>query len=489
MDDKLTLMFENYLQRVKLLEEVELILMNESVLTPTEDSNKRLSSQIQQLSQTMANMQKEFNLNYKAAPYGVKVQKLSQMRGPAKYIFFIKEIIRWIGDGLVYMLSRIVQFVASLTGTGYNAEVVKHKNMFERETDLIQELEYNIIGEPESVKKLSGLDGAFVRQYTFNGKVSDDGKIMINDETQMISQEDTLNESSQAPTLKTKYDGNKPAEQTDRDAMKLKEKYGRMEENTLITFDVARDVKQLKLMLNAYFNLYDNSFGSFGENLFSVEELSQIYSFYQSAFDSISSALTNDSLFKPKKISLGSIERAFESIQNTINVDKLKRAIALTSENVRNLSINYEMLKNRIKQILNVIVATQATLFSRLEGKYLVMFTAATSNEFNEIIDIFDARIKDLTKQVEQIKQVQNKFVDLLGKFRHTDSAWSALMNNESYAFSVSESNAFEKLKTATTYTLQLSQLRFDVFSKYVDTMIGIRQMISAAAGAIKIQQ
>ena len=361
------------------------------------------------------------------------VEKISDRKFPKNIIFFIQQLIEWIKRIVVYFIEKIKNVFRALVNRPtkeLNPDALKLK--LERSKKLEQIIGVtNVSGKPQPIRvnaiKASDID----KYYALKG----------------LKEDSDLSEGAIDDVL------------AKRESTIVKK------QPVVISVDISKDLITLKELVQHFYDLYDNAFGSNNENLFKTDDLELILKLFKDTMYKIETG-------RADVYQVGSAAIDVEAI----NSGRVKDNLIRTNSNIVALKGAYMETSKMIQSVTNIISHKEFLMLSGygIDRKW---FSSATYKEIIEIANTIRPRLKDAAKNEKALTKMQKAYTNIANKLTDMQRAFMALSN-------VSYSSVYQRrivdLCNSARYMTQIVTLRLTALTLYTKEIKDIRDVLIA---------
>jgi len=367
------------------------------------------------------------------------VQTVGDMKFPENVIFFLGQIIKWIKNIVLYF-------------------IVKFTNMLKR---LARMPDKQVDIDPSALK-LDLTRAKKIEQVATQVKVGrDDGIVKLwsvkPEELNRVGLEESLLDLVTAAGFKG--NNTSPAKSGDIDASK---------KPIIISLDFSKDLLSLRELMQHFYDLYDNAYGSNNEKLFDTSDLEAILRVFQTTIKKIKNGDA------PMTYSMG----GYATEVSAIDSSKVKDNLILTNANINNLKQAYVITADKIKNISQIINSKEMMALADYSFDYK-MLTAGTLNQLQGIVDTIPSRLKDAEKLSKQLSKMGNQYSKLIKELEKMQLAVTSL-SPITYD-SVTNRRMLDLLNSA-KYMSDVVTVRLTGLGLYIRELKDIRGVISMMA-------
>lgn len=365
----------------------------------------------------------------------VSVQNITDMKFPQNIVFFIKQLISWIKNLVIYFIDKIKNFLSLL---------LRGKKVEPRLTK--DELKLSF----DKVKKLEVVDGVSDNKTKSDGKVIKMYNLPLSD--YKISEYIPLREN-----LSDLFTGG--------------EKAASKGNAVIITVDLSRDMLQLKELVQHFYDLFDNAFGSNNEQLYDTTDLELILKVFKDTLAGLKSG-------RSSMIQVGSKLGAVEAI----SADRVRDNLINTNANIEALKGAYTATKAKLTQTSSIITNKELMMANSMGVDFKVL-SSATYQEMIYILDTITPRLKEAEKMQKKLEVMQRAFNSVSEELKKMQQNVMAL-GNVSYQ-SVYQ-RQFVDMFNASRYMTQIVTLRLSGIGIYIRELKDVETIIETLANLNK---
>lgn len=399
------------------------------------------------------------DMTYKPLAGFTEVTKMSEMKFPANIIFFITQFIKWIKNNVLNFIDKFSNIVRALLGleTG--------KGKFSKE-DLKLKFEK---AKAIETKYVIGDNDVYRKDKSFNNYLS--GDEVYTSEVKPVS---LLNlpysEVKQLGLLESLEDINifKNAELLTEGSFNRAdiEKSAGGDSINVIKLDTTKDLFALKQSLDHFFDLFDNSYGSNDEKLFSIDDLEIMLKMFTNTLELLKNGANMDSALEIRG------ELTFSG--DAINATRLKDNLLRTKINTDNLKAAYVVTNKQINQIAQIIMNKNLLGASQMGVQYAFL-SASTYETMINILKIIDERLKDAKEMEKKLNKMKTAYVKLTNAL---DAKRAKLNTLSGLAYTTIIQRKVNELYDGARYMTQTVQLRLNTLALYISELNDTRAIL-----------
>lgn len=355
-------------------------------------------------------------------------KKVSEMKFPQNIIFFIQQIIQWVGKFLLSIINKITNGIRRLVGLDTKEQKV------DVSMQLAKLKKLSIVGTPTA--------GSTPQKYVTLSYVDADKLATLNEcKTEEEINSVVLNEAETISLSSSEVTKRIP----------------------IITMNLADNFEDMNLIIDKFFEVFDNSYGSMGEYLFSTEDLELVLKQFQ--------VILTD-LKKGNLPSYALSGKTFE--QNQIDRDRLLIIRDKTLINTDKLKDIYTQLKNKCLTIVSMIANKRLMAAVDMAGAYK-FYSAATYEAMEKILKVLEVRLSDAEKMEKKLNNMKTAYDKITVELRKQSNMITNLLgSNYQFYHQQLMSNLLESSRIMT----QLTTLRMATLSLYIKCLKDIQQSI-----------
>jgi len=342
------------------------------------------------------------------------------MKFPDNIFFFIGQFIRWIKNVVVYFIKKFKNVIKRLVG-------IRPEELDPRMLEL----------DLRRAKKVEQFSGAIdLGSGLRNSDITKAWRVDPKD-IQVLEEGEDI-------TLK--------------DVLGIKK-----DKSIFVTFDLSRDLLNLKELVTHFFDLYDNAIGSNNENLFAADDLKVILKLFEDSLKNIQHGDLN-------VYSIGS--NSFEV--NTIDKNRVYDNLVTTNTNINRLKEAYMSTSAKIQDITKIISTKELTMISDL-GVSRNILGSSTIMAIKNIMDALNARFKQAAAAEKTLNKIAVSYEDLVKKLQKVQqiaTSVSTIQYDSIYSKKMAE------LLNAATWMSKIVSLRLAGLGLYIKELNDVRQAL-----------
>lgn len=420
-------------------------LSYKDILDLYDKMNERSAQKIDKLEDDLNKLKKEKRINpsYSAQPQYVEMKELKNLPFPQNIVFFITQLITWIKRNILNFIDKFSNIVRSLLGLRVSEPKFNKDDLtLKMSAAKTIETKYGVItdGNTYNLKydtsdDLNRINGYKVLpRYEVNAKPAKIININPSD-VKLLTDDWKLLDS---PVINE-------AEQDVR----------------ILTIDTSKDLYNLKLSLQHFFDLFDNAFGSNDEKLFSVDDLEIILELLKKSVKTATDGMPT-------------MEVSGALTTNTIDANKIKDNLIRTKINTDNLKKAYVITNQQINAIAKIIMNKNIIGISQMGVQYAFL-SSSSYKELSEMLEIVDTRL-------DEAKNIEKKLIKMKASYetltKELEKKRSGLAAVKAFNITTIAQRQIENLYDASRYMTQVVQLRLNALSLYISEINDTRSII-----------
>ena len=361
-------------------------------------------------------------------------QKVSNMKFPANIIFFITQIISWAKNVVIYIVEKIKNLIRiafgdkphQLDASALKLNLKKAKQIEQVATAIDLGRGGDDIIKPYSIaaSEIEKIGGFALREASLGQLLGIDKGVA-------------------------------------KDAVR--------EVPVVVTIDLARDIANLKELLQHFLDLYDNAYGSRNENLFGTDDLEIVLQIMEETL----------SRLKKGDTALYSLSGGNPVEAAGVNSARVKDNLILTNENINNLKVAYVQTASKIKDLTKVINSKEMYMLSDLGVSYAIL-SSSTQLEMNDILEkILPTRIKSAQEAAANLDKLSRQYKEFIDTLK--DMQKSVLMISNITYDSTFNKKIIDLLNSA-RYMSDIVTLRLSGIGLYIKELKDIQGILTMIA-------
>jgi len=364
------------------------------------------------------------------------VQKISEMKFPENIIFFFQQLISWIVGLIKKFISFFTNAVQRLFGLGEGEKYEDDIKLNLQRSKKIESLAMPLSNQKDYAAKRN-----FPKAVSLVGfDINDFEKLQsLFEEPQYRSSLDR----SAAKSVSTE----------DNEGKQVK----------AIDINISKEMEGIHQLLQYFFDLFDNSYGSNREHLFGTEDLEMLMQLFQATIKDLGEGTVSTTAISGKLTSM-----------QLLSADKLKDNLIRTKVNTDNLKKVYVQIQESVTNMLAVLSHKQLIAAEGLGVSYR-FYSASTYVQMIKILDAVKPRVKQAEQMEKDLKKMQtifDKLVVQLGKQRQVLLGFGQVTYTSVYQRKISE------LFDASRYVSQTISLRLATLGLFIRQIKDIQESI-----------
>jgi hypothetical protein len=382
---------------------------------------------------------------YRPITGAVEVTKISQMGFPENIIFFIKSLVSWLINVVRKFISVFTNVVRRFFGLEEGQETVTARDLTlklaksKEIRSITSGFSYGDTKEPkpiqlmklpvENIERVSRILGESAKIITIN-----EAGLFGDEEAEPREKGYYLNIENEDDRKKAqKALGIQPQEKT----------------FSMVEIDISRDLENLEQLIQHFFTLFDDAYGSNREHLFETDDLELLLKLFRDTMYNIEHGTLRTYAVDGKLTSA-----------NALDASALKNNLMRTHVNTEKLKEVYVQIQKKIQNTL-LIIGHKQLIAGETMGLRFKYYSAATYETMIAIINAIDPRIKQVASMERQLTTLRRRFEDLtvqLGRMRTSLQGFGEVVYETSYSKKIND--LFEGARYVTqTITLRLATL------------------------------
>ena len=393
--------------------------INEAYITLKEEENIKIKDLIVKLGQITSG---DEEIRYSPAPRFEIVKTIGEMKFPQNIVFFIKQLLSWIRNVVLYFFKRFTNFFKKMIGRD------------------VKPLDKDIL----SLKNLSQkIEKAKLLNFSFNAAAAPKTQVVraYNIKAEDIKDFDkTVNKLFESTILKENE-----------------------KRSIVVSIDLSNDLEAIQALLQHFFDLFDNAYGSNSEFLFGIDDMVLFLDTFEKAFKNIG---------KIQSYEFDGITAEIEMIDSTRVKDNLIR----TNLNVTQLKEAYMSISNKLEDVARIVANKQLIGATNMGASY--KFYSASTYEFMlSILRTMAPRLKDAKDLEKKMKNMQEKYLKVTEKFEKlARNLGYASYGNVTYTSIIQRK--VSNLLLSAKYMTQTVTLRLSTLALYIKLLSDINETI-----------
>lgn len=362
------------------------------------------------------------------------VERIGDMKFPKNIIFFIKQLSAWVVRVVLFFYEKFKNILRRLVGIApkeLNVDALKLKleKVKDLETTMIS-LDGNQAGKPVKVFKIP------------------EGKL-----EPYVALKESLNEgllddiANKFKVTKATVENDNPKKQTP----------------IVVSLDLSQDILNLQQLVQHFYDLFDNSYGSNAEHLFKTDDLELLLQLFKRAIENIKTGSVDAYQLGTELVELNAVSpgRIYENLKNTY-------------ANVNELKLAYQETFNRINKIAKIINNKELTMVSSMGVDYKFL-TSSTMHQMINILKTIKPRLKEADKLESKLSKAEDKYKKIVKELESLQRAFVAVGN-------VTYTSVYQKkineLFNASKYMTQTISLRLTAIALYIKQLKDLKEIL-----------
>lgn len=397
------------------------------------------------------------DMTYKPLIGFSEVTKMREMKFPSNIIFFITQFVKWIKNNVLNFIDKFSNIVRSLLGleTGkrkFNKDDLKLK----LEKTRAIETKY-VIGDQDVYRKDDDVIDFLSGEERYSSKVKPVSLLNLPyDEVKRLGLTEELNIFKNIELLS---EGSFNSKEFDYGA------HGTDSVN-VIKLDTTKDLFALKQSLDHFFELFDSSYGSNDEKLFSIDDLEIMLKMFENTLKLLQNGANTDSALE--------IRGELTFTGDAINATRLKDNLLRTKINTDNLKAAYVVTNKQINQIAQIIMNKNLLGASQMGVQYAFL-SASTYETMIQILEIIDARLKEAKDMEKKLNKMKTAYVKLTNAL---DAKRAKLNTLSGLTYTTIIQRKINELYDGARYMTQTVQLRLNTLALYISELNDTRAIL-----------
>jgi len=397
------------------------------------------------------------DMSYKPLIGFSEVTKMREMKFPSNIIFFITQFVKWIKNNVLNFIDKFSNIVRSLLGleTGkrkFNKDDLKLK----LEKTRAIETKY-VIDDQDVYRKDDDVIDFLSGEERYSSKVKPVSLLNIPyDEVKRLGLTEELNIFKNIELL---TEGSFNSKDFDYGA------HGTDSVN-VIKLDTTKDLFALKQSLDHFFELFDSSYGSNDEKLFSIDDLEIMLKMFENTLKLLQNGANTDSALE--------IRGELTFTGDAINATRLKDNLLRTKINTDNLKAAYVVTNKQINQIAQIIMNKNLLGASQMGVQYAFL-SASTYETMIQILEIIDARLKEAKDMEKKLNKMKTAYVKLTNAL---DAKRAKLNTLSGLTYTTIIQRKINELYDGARYMTQTVQLRLNTLALYISELNDTRAIL-----------
>ena len=362
----------------------------------------------------------------------------------ARVKFLLERVIDWLKRVVIYAIDRIRTIFYTIVGRKDDASKMLSKL---KDADL-----------KFRASKISKIDTGFLKSV---GDKQNSPVRVLEVDTKTITQNPTIFKALVESVELTESDHDPERQDNRTNVYQYGVPSNERPVQRVLELDVSSDLYALQQSLSHFFDLFDRSFGSVGENLFDTADLTIVYNYIDHLCKSFEKGNVNPAILQNQLTNIDS--------------DTIYENLIRTKTNVDNLEKAYYTTYQQIDKINKIITSKQLASLAAYGVNYMFL-SQYTCNAMGDMLKYIDDRLKDAVKMQKELDSTRNKFTELCTrteKLRNSIKGFSYIQVNTIYEQKIND------LYLSTKYITQITTLRLNTLTKYIQELQQVRLTIA----------
>ena len=234
----------------------------------------------------------------------------------------------------------------------------------------------------------------------------------------------------------------------------------------VVTIDISKDLLSLKELVQHFYDLFDNAFGSNNEKLFDTEDLEIILTILKSSIQDIKSG----------HMSTYEIQGGMGEI-SSLDSGRVRENLIRTNQNITSLKGAYMDTASKINDIAKIINSKELLMVTDM-GADFKWLTASTLEQMIQIMSTIEPRLKE-AKALEKLAKMEVAYKKITLQLQKMQQAFVTVGN-------VTYISPYQKrindLFASSRYMTQTVSLRLTCLGLYIKELKDIREIITMLA-------
>lgn len=357
------------------------------------------------------------------------VQKVGDMKFPANIIFFLKQLGSWIVNIVLYFIEKFKNIIRRLLG---DHDSVTKIDMDKLKLNLNKTKEIETVSTSMRIGKMNDIIAA--------RKLKDADVVLMEGLTDFVIKKDLPKDPEK--------------------------------ERVIVTLDLSKDLESLRLLVNHFYELFDNAYGSFNEKLFDSTDLKLILEIFNDTLSNIK----NGNPAREVSIS-GNVTEV-----SAVNAARVKENLITTNSNIEQLKLAYVQTAAKIKDVVKIINSKELLMLSDLGIDYKLL-TSSTIRQMMDILKSIPVRLKEAAKMEKQLDKVKKEYDVLVRKLAEAQRSVMSLSN---ITYTSTYAKRMNDLFVASRYMTDIVTLRLSGLGLYIKELKDVRDILAQLNGINK---
>lgn len=386
------------------------------------------------------------SIYYSPEPVFTVDQSIKDVGFPQNVFLFIKALVTWIKNHILDIIDKLTNVIRNMLGMSIGPARIKPEDLKFNLVRAQKVQTYIAAGNVSNLKQAT--DFTDVLKNKPNGHFSE-----VNQPVQAIT--------VSSDQIKPLFAGYMP-EEIGTALLEMNTSADVDHQVVIISVDTTKDLMDLKEYLNHFFSLFDDAFGSNGEQLFTPQDLQILLVAFKKATDELIHPENQVPIVINGQISLD---------YNQIDADKVRDNMIRTLSNTNMLKDAYTHTSDQIALIAKVIGDKNIQGVTSMGAQYALL-NVSSMNMLIDLVDITDRRLKNavgLEKQLEKMKAQYLDVVENLNKFHTVNTSLTKVTTQTGLQRKV------DNLYNAARYASQTVEYRLSALSLYISELNDVR--------------
>lgn len=292
------------------------------------------------------------------------------MKFPKNIIFFIKSLISWIGRVILYLIEKFKNLLRRLLG---DAPKDLDPKKLQLKLTKVKEVEGLATNRNELGRKPIGVIQVDPSNFEVINTTLREGVFdSIATELGIIKKSDVSSGDVKTTPV-------------------------------LVSVDLSRDLMSIRELMQRFYELFDNAYGSNNEHLFQTDDLELILQIF------------NDTIKRVKDGSSTVYAYGGSAVEiDQINSDRISENLKLTNTNITNLKSAYVQTADKIKDIMKIIQSKELLMVNSLGSSYK-MLSSGTYQQLIQMAATIPVRLKEAQELEKALGKLKSQY-DALAK-------------------------------------------------------------------------
>jgi hypothetical protein len=238
----------------------------------------------------------------------------------------------------------------------------------------------------------------------------------------------------------------------------------------VVSLDLSKDIFHLKELVQHFYDLFDNAYGSNNEKLFETEDLKAILEVIAST---TKAAATGE-------VDMYSLDGRAVDIPR-VSTERVRDNLTYTNENIRSLKDAYISTAGRIKDIARIISSKEMLMLSDYGVSYSAL-SGATLSQLQDVLKTVGPRRESALKLQKDMIKVQKKYEELINKMNPLIKSISAASNVSSVVYNSTYDRRIIELIQAAKMMSQVVSLRLVGLTLYIKELEDVQDTVTMLA-------